>query len=78
MVSSHILSSIGLEGWLYFKHLKFHKMEAASQHAVDWGVKRLFKQTSKVKLNELAHYVINIFVIHDFAIVPCNTNGKKM
>ena len=46
--------------------------------AVDWGIKLLFKQTSKVRFNELAHYVINIFVIRDFTIVPCNTNGKKM
>ena len=30
--------------------------------AVDWDVKRLFKQTNKVRFNELAHYVINIFV----------------
>ena len=30
--------------------------------AVDWGVKLLFKQTNTVRFNELAHYVINIFV----------------
>ena len=37
--------------------------------AVDWDVKLLF--------NELAHYVINkYFRFRDFAIVPCNTNGK--
>ena len=45
--------------------------------AVDWGVKRLFKQTSKVRFNELAYNVINIFVFRDFAIVPCNTKEKK-
>ena len=43
--------------------------------AIDRDVKHLFKQTNKVRFNELAHYVINNF--RDFAIVPCNTIEKS-
>ena len=37
--------------------------------AVDWDVKHLFKQTDKLRFNELAHYVISVISL-SYHVIP--------